>query len=228
MKDFVTAETWMMAFGKDFGGMSQGDNELKQAPIAPYPGIPTKMPGVCLSHHSPRASPDLVITHPQETDWTQLANDAAANADLDLMDNLPPPLEIIDVDDDAEFQVPLVPPSSSVLVSSTVESDFSLAPPLPAPPSSPPQEIRYLTHVRNPPGCLQDYVFMTVAEEHGLLPAHPYCMASGDLVDLAIPDECRMAHISHYVMAHMANAFYSAESVQPRKKQYSLKTGLKL
>ena len=70
-------------------------------------------------------------------------------------------------------------------------------------------------------------MFTTVAEEHDLSPAHPYCMAAGDLVDLAIPDECRMAHICRYVMIHTANAIYSAKSVQPRKKQYSLKTGLK-
>ena len=113
-------------------------NEPKQARITPYPDIPAKMPGVRLSRHSPRASPDSIITPPQETDWTQLADDAAANANLDLMDHLPPPLDIIDINDDAEFHVLLVPPSSSsVPVSLTVKSDFSIAPPLPAPPSSP-------------------------------------------------------------------------------------------
>jgi hypothetical protein len=30
MKDPITQETWMMAFGKDFGGMSQGDNKTGQ------------------------------------------------------------------------------------------------------------------------------------------------------------------------------------------------------
>ena len=65
-------------------------------------------------------------------------------------------------------------------------------------------------HVRNPPGRLQDYVFMSVAEEHDLSPAHPYRTASGDLVDLTIPDECRMAHFCHYVVIHAANAIYSA------------------
>jgi hypothetical protein len=30
MKDPVTQETWMMAFGKDFGGTSQGDNKTGQ------------------------------------------------------------------------------------------------------------------------------------------------------------------------------------------------------
>jgi hypothetical protein len=30
MKDPVTQETWMMAIGKDFGGMSQGDNKTRQ------------------------------------------------------------------------------------------------------------------------------------------------------------------------------------------------------
>ncbi len=30
MKDLVTQETWMTAFGKDFGGMSKGDNKTGQ------------------------------------------------------------------------------------------------------------------------------------------------------------------------------------------------------
>ncbi len=30
MKDPVTQETWMTVFGKDFGGMSQGDNKTGQ------------------------------------------------------------------------------------------------------------------------------------------------------------------------------------------------------
>jgi hypothetical protein len=30
MKDPVTQDAWMMAFGKDFGGMSQGDNKMGQ------------------------------------------------------------------------------------------------------------------------------------------------------------------------------------------------------
>jgi len=30
MKDLTTAETWQMAFGKDFGGMAQGDDKIGQ------------------------------------------------------------------------------------------------------------------------------------------------------------------------------------------------------
>ena len=30
MKDLATAETWMTAFGKDFGGMCQGNNKTGQ------------------------------------------------------------------------------------------------------------------------------------------------------------------------------------------------------
>ena len=74
---------------------------------------------------------------------------------------------------------------------------------------------------------MQDYVFTTVAEEHNVPPDRPYHATSGDLVDLAIHDECVMAHICHYVMIHMANAIYSAETVHPKKKQYSLEAGLK-
>ena len=31
MNDPVTAEVWMTAFGKDFGGMAQGDDKTGQA-----------------------------------------------------------------------------------------------------------------------------------------------------------------------------------------------------
>ena len=125
--------------------------EPEQAPIAPYPDIPAEIPGVCLCRHSPKVSPDQVISRPQETNWTQMADDAVANANLDLMDHLPPPPEIIDADDDADYQVPLVPSSSSIPVLPTVESDFSPDPPLLAPTSSSPQENWYLARVWNPP-----------------------------------------------------------------------------
>ncbi len=53
-----------------------------------------------------------------------MTDDAAANANLDPMDHLPPPPEIVDVDDDADCQVPLVPSFSSIPVLPTVKSDF--------------------------------------------------------------------------------------------------------
>ncbi len=36
MNDPATAETWLMAFGKDFGGMVQGDNKSVQRVQIPF------------------------------------------------------------------------------------------------------------------------------------------------------------------------------------------------
>jgi len=36
-----------------------------------------------------------------------------------------------------------------------------------------------------------------------------------------------MAHVCHYVMTHTANALYCVQDIKPKKKQYSLKAGLK-
>ena len=86
----------------------------------------------------------------------------------------------------------------------------------------------YPSRVRRPPQHLaQDYLFMTVAEEHKQPPEHPYHTAGGKVVDLAIKDESLMAQVCHYVMTHTANALYCAQDIKPKKKQCSLKAGLK-
>ena len=68
---------------------------------------------------------------------------------------------------------------------------------------------------------------MTVAEEHKLPPEHTYQTTGGAVVDLAIKDEYMIAQLCHYVMTHTANSLYCAEDIKPKKKQYSLKAGLR-
>ena len=69
---------------------------------------------------------------------------------------------------------------------------------------------------------------MTVAEEHTLPTERPCCTAGGTTVDLAIQDECRMAHVCHYVMTHIAESLYYADAIKPKQKQkqYGMKAGL--
>ena len=86
----------------------------------------------------------------------------------------------------------------------------------------------YPSRVRRPPQHLaQDYLFMTVAEEHKQPPEHPYHTAGGTVVDLAIKDESLMAQVCHQVMTHTVNTLYCTQDIKPKKKQCSLKAGLK-
>jgi hypothetical protein len=79
-------------------------------PVAPYPDIPAKMPGVLISHHQPTQDAPPVPPHPHEPDWEQIADKAVDNANLELTELLPPPSEIIAIDDDDNnYQVPVVP-----------------------------------------------------------------------------------------------------------------------
>ncbi len=73
--------------------------------MAPYPDIPADMPGVQLNHarsSSPLPSPSPL----DDPDWAQLADEALANADIDHMDVLPAPSEIIKDDDDDKLPLP--------------------------------------------------------------------------------------------------------------------------
>ena len=87
---------------------------------------------------------------------------------------------------------------------------------------------RYPSRIHHPPQHLaQDYLITTVVEEHKQPHEHPYHTAGGTVVDLAIKDESLMAQVCHQVMTHMANALYCTQDIKPKKKQYSLKAGLK-
>jgi hypothetical protein len=69
------------------------------------------MPGVQLERERSSSSPPPSVTPspPDDPDWTQLADEALANADIDHMDVLPDPPEviIIDNDDDTPFPPPV-------------------------------------------------------------------------------------------------------------------------
>jgi hypothetical protein len=89
-----------------------------------------------------------------------------------------------------------------------------------------PAPSRYPTQTQCTPQHLQDYVSTTVAEEHNQPLECPYQTAGGTVVDLAITDEYMMTQICHYVMTHTEDSLLCAKSINPKKKQYSLKAGL--
>jgi hypothetical protein len=66
------------------------------------------MPGVLLQRHL-RLSPAGVSTVPQpESDWTQLADEATENADLDFTKARPPLMEVVTINDKDVLQVPMI------------------------------------------------------------------------------------------------------------------------
>jgi hypothetical protein len=72
MNDPATAEVWMMAFGKNFGGMSQGDNKMGQKRRnVMFVMLPSNVPNipkdrvityarVVINHRPPRADPNRI------------------------------------------------------------------------------------------------------------------------------------------------------------------------
>jgi hypothetical protein len=174
----------------------------------------------------------MLATVPQpDPDFTQLADEAAENTNLDFTKALPPLLEVVAVNDEDVFQVPMIQPTNaltkrqcvSVRVPKIEHSSATSAP------LTPPQQLsRYPTRMRCPPPHLNDYLFTMVAEEQALLTERPYRTTGGTTVDLAIQDEHRMAHVCPYVMTHIADSIYYADAIKskPKQKQYSLKAGL--
>ncbi len=143
---------------------------------------------------------------------------------LEFTDFLPPPPEVINIDDK---EVPPILLTSQLPHQPKIEPPAASLPPLEMQhPSQRPS--RYPSRARRPPQHLaQDYLFTTVAAEHNQPPAHPYQTAVGTVMDLAIKNEYMMAQLSHYVMTHTANSLYCTQDIKPKKKQYSLKAGLK-
>ncbi len=72
------------------------------------------MPGV-LFHCHLRPSPAGVTTVPQpKSDWTQLADEAGENANLDFTEALPPLPEVVTVNDKDVLQVPMIQPTNAL------------------------------------------------------------------------------------------------------------------
>ncbi len=105
------------------------------------------MPGVLLERHlSMHTACETPISQP-DPDWTHLINEAAENANLDLTDALPPPLEIITINDNDVLQVPLVQlPTHHPVILPKVKQSSDTHAPLPHPWELP----RYPTCDRNP------------------------------------------------------------------------------
>jgi hypothetical protein len=182
-------------------------------PVAPYPYVSAEFPGVTLERHIPTPPPPTNITEPN---WVQLADEAAENANLEFTELLPPPPEVIIIDNKDITPIPLKsqlptqlklePPAASLLTSE--QQSHNILPP-----------SHYPSCVRRPPQHLaNDYFFTAVAAERQQPHEHPYHTAGGTVVNLAIKNVYLMAQICHYVMTHMANALYCAQDITPKKE----------
>ena len=210
------------------------DNEplqstLDSTPMAVYPNLPAEMPGVLLERHIPVPGVQSTFDEPYEQDWFDLADAAAHNAELDTTELLPPPPDIVEIDDNEDDFV-YTPPH--ITTSPFVKQETSSSPT----PSTPVTSVlpsttstRLGARPRRPPSHFADYhMFTTIADEHRLPPEHPYHTAGGTDVDLAIQDEERMANICLFTMVHTATSVHLAQLGHPTKKQYGLKAGLRL
>ena len=208
-------------------------DSLDDTPIGAYPDVPAEIPGVLIDRSSPGVHPSPQPEDPlhnNDPDWTALADAAMENADLDVVAQLPPPPEVIKLTDDDNVDEPSPLPSS---LHQTLQYIPKLAPdsaPVitpPVNPTTPSPPSRYPSRARAPPKHLEQYhLYTTVAEESSCNPSYPYTNANGNRVDLAIEDEVLMAHVCHYVMSHTAGKLFL--NANPDKKQYGLKTGLRL
>jgi len=82
--------------------------------MAAFPSLPAEMLGVRISRHTPASGDDDLNDYPSPSnsiDWSQLADKAAQNADLNFTEHLRPPPEVIEIDDDHDYvYVPPVTP----------------------------------------------------------------------------------------------------------------------
>jgi hypothetical protein len=69
---------------------------LDPTPLAPYPDIPAKIPGVTLERHVP-PSPPLLQQSSLDHDWSHLADEAIVNVDLNFEEHLPSPPVVIEI-----------------------------------------------------------------------------------------------------------------------------------
>ena len=207
------------------------DNEhgLDPTPMSNFPEIPAEMPGITLERHqqATRHHNDTMVPS-IEHDWSKLADEAIMNADLEKSDHLPPPPELIELDDeDYDRYVP--PVNTLPLTKAELSQDIKIEPDTNGTPNTLISDAatRRSTRLRKPPQRFQDYVFTTIAEEKHLPPPPPYHTAGGTDVDITIQDERVMAMVCHYVLTHTATSLQLAAQGHPTKKQYSLKAGLR-
>ena len=194
-----------------------------------FPEIPAEMPGITLERHqkATRHNNDTMVPS-IEHDWSKLADEAIMNADLETSDHLPPPPELIELDDD-DYDRYVPPVNTLPLTKAELSPDIKIEPDTNGTPNTLISDAatRRSTRLRKPPQRFQDYVFITIAEEKHLPPPPPYHTAGGTDVDITIQDERVMAMVCHYVLTHTATSLQLAAQGHPTKKQYSLKAGLR-
>ena len=108
---------------------------------------------------------------PAERDWSQLADNALANADLDVLDGLPPPPEVIEIDD--EDNNLFFPPANTLPLT---KAELAPQPKVEHDPMPTLLPTRWSTRTRQAPDRFKDYLFMTVAEEQYQPPPHPIAL----------------------------------------------------
>ena len=80
----------------------------------PYPDIHAEIPGVLIQRNEDAHNSLDNYNNPVDTDWTDLAVAAAENADLTTTIGLPPPPDIIEIDDEDVLQLPITQPVSPI------------------------------------------------------------------------------------------------------------------
>ncbi len=136
-----------------------GTADAAPTPVAPYSDIPAEMPGVLLQRHL-HLSLSSVTTVPQpESDWTQLADEAAENADLDFTEALSPLPEVVTVNNEDVLQVPKIQPTNTLTERQCIpiripKIEHSSDTPAPLPP--PQASSRYPSRTCCPPQHLND------------------------------------------------------------------------
>jgi len=154
---------------------------LDPTPMAVYPQLPAEMPGVLLSchvpeeddHHVPEEADPFFPDASQDIDWSQLADEAADNVDLDNAEHLPPPPEVNELDDNNDIAYVPPPTYDSPFIK---QEYFAVpSPSVPSPARTPHlsqiplpfKSTGHSTRSHRPPTHLTDYhVYTTVAEDH--------------------------------------------------------------
>ncbi len=139
-----------------------------------------------------------------------MVDEALANADINDMDVLPPPPEVIVIGDDDNVPLPpSVKQSLDYLPKLEPDGPTSL-PPI----STSPSTQRNPTCQLNLPSHLNHYhLFTLVANDIQM--SYPYVNAKGNTIDLAFDDEHCIAKVCHYVMLHCAKSTFVGN---PNKK----------
>jgi hypothetical protein len=139
-----------------------GTADADPTPVAPYPDIPAEMPGVLLPRHLRPPPAGVTPFHQPDPDWTQLADEAMENANIDFTKALLPLPEVVTVNNEDVLQVPMVQPTNALTGHQCVPvriPKIKQSSDTPAPLPLHQESSRYPTRTRCPPQHLNDYLF---------------------------------------------------------------------